>query len=359
MVLVVLLSVLKSFGQDQQLDYQKIKLELLKEKRVFVYADSINKIIPPFTLSKEIFKVAEELDKQNPSMFLQKALFYMDAMKWKEASFLYYTGYLRYKYFKAANPNFEIGNDGALFASLSSHMEPIIRYLRTNVDNFISVLKASQDWYVGHDYTFFSKANNPEKYLAQAANLEKLIDELEKNKQEKQLEWNEDRISYVKGIDKNIHAIDSILKSRGASTTQVTEPNKPKIDAMYLGTDSLIFCGKNIKAPIDCPMVMPGMVTCKTFAMVWRNTSSKEIDKEKKEAISQYKDPLVKFDCYILGNKLEAYKTQSSDGVLIQVFGTINGQGLMLHIALLDKKVIRSDADIPDFIGQVFRMKKN
>jgi len=356
-LIVFLLTSIRSIGQNNQLDYENIRIELLRNKKLIQYADSINKLGQIGILSNEVLKILETLDKQHPAGFFQKAGTYLELLQPNEASFLYYTGYLRYKYYNSANPEYQIGNDGALFASLMTALqEPLTLYLRSNIDNYIEILKKSSDWHLNHEYTFFSRAKNQEKYFEQTNKIKSLISDLETNKSKRQLEWATEQKAYLNNLDSIIAQVD---KNSSSNKKSQTEDNKMTRQEMtYLNSDSLMFCGQKIKSPKDCQMVMPGMVNCSTFAMTWTYEPVRDIDRHKKEGIAQLKKP-VKFDCYILGTKVTAYQAKFDPGVQIQVYEIVKGQGLLLSIYILNKDKVTADKDIPEFIGQVFKMNKN
>ena len=48
-------------------------------------------------------------------------------------------------------------------------------YLKTNSDNFVSVLQASGDYFAKNDYEFYPRANNPTKYDTMAIRYSILI----------------------------------------------------------------------------------------------------------------------------------------------------------------------------------------
>jgi hypothetical protein len=354
-LMVFLLFSIKSMGQNSQFDYGSMAAELLRNKKLIEYADSTNKLGEIGILSNDVFKIIETLDTQHPVGFFQKAGAYLELLQPNEASFLYYTGYLRYKYYNSVNPQYQIGNDGALFASLMAALqEPLTLYLRANVDNYIEILKKSSDWHLNHDYGFFSRDKNQEKYLEETNKIKSLISDLETNKSRRQLEWSAEQKVYLNNLDSIIGQVD---KNSSNKKSGVGDNKMIQQDMTYINSDSLMFCGEKIKSPKDCQMVMPGMVNCRTFAMVWNYEPVKDIDRHKKEGLAQLKKPM-KFRCYILGTKVTAYQAKLEDGVEIQVYEVVKGQGLLLSIYILNKDKVTADNDIPEFIGQVFKMKK-
>jgi len=85
--------------------------------------------------------------------------------------------------------------------------EPIGYYLRSNVDNFIAILKKCSDYQLTNDYEFFSKKKDPSKYLEQADRLSKVIIDLETNKKTYQETWDKQRLDYNKNLDSFLEQI--------------------------------------------------------------------------------------------------------------------------------------------------------
>jgi hypothetical protein len=140
------------------------------------------------------YKIADSLDALYPSSYYEKAMNYMTKSKFNEASFLYLVGVYRFKYFNSANPNYKPSGDGALNASLNYMIgEPIGIYLKSNFENYISILKSCQKYFAENDYKFYSKSNNVDKFDMQINNFSKQISDLENNKQKYIKEWKKER----------------------------------------------------------------------------------------------------------------------------------------------------------------------
>ncbi len=110
-LILILFSSIELFGQNDTFDDDKLKTELLRDKKLILTADSINKLGQIGLLSNDIVQLTETLDKQHPSTFFQKSSAYLGQFQLNEAAFLFYTGYLRYKYYNDANPEYQMGND--------------------------------------------------------------------------------------------------------------------------------------------------------------------------------------------------------------------------------------------------------
>ena len=127
-------------------------------KILFAYADSLSKTGQKGIVSKEIYGIIENLDKNHPSGFFEKSGELINEGKFNEASLVFYIGYFRYRYFNLANPDYKPSEDGALLSSLKSIMqEPINLFLRTDIDNFIKILENCKEWLTKNDYSYFSK----------------------------------------------------------------------------------------------------------------------------------------------------------------------------------------------------------
>lgn len=146
----------------------------------------------------QIFKIANKLDKKHPSQYFDEMANYLKIEKYNEAAFLFYLGQMRYKYYNAANPKYQPGNDGALLASLKIVLgEPINLYTRINADNFINILALSKQYYKDNDYKFYPKKKDEEKYNVQIKNVDELIKTIENEKLSLETKWKEERQKYI------------------------------------------------------------------------------------------------------------------------------------------------------------------
>jgi len=195
-------------GQDNGIDHVKLEKEVMTYKRLFSYADSLQIRGDVGQISENVLSISRTLDKRKPVDFFEKAAEFMDLGKYNDASFLYYLGDLRYRYYNSVNPKYSKSNDGALLASFNYALgEPIGYYLRSNVDNFIGILKKCSDYQLTNDYEFFSKKKDPSKYLEQADRLSKVIIDLETNKKTYQETWDKQRLDYNKNLDSFLEQI--------------------------------------------------------------------------------------------------------------------------------------------------------
>ena len=182
-----------SYGQD----------EIQLYKNIYTQADSLIKTGKISNIDSTITEVANELDKEHPSKFFETAGQLLTESKFNEASFIYYLGLMRYRYFNSVNPDYQVSGDGALLASMKYVMgEPINMYLRTDVENFISVINFTIEYYESNDFLFYSKSEDVESFMKQSEGFKELVTELENNKEKYSTQWNEEKIEIQKNIDR-------------------------------------------------------------------------------------------------------------------------------------------------------------
>lgn len=184
------------FGQVEQLQLYK---------NVYKTADSLNKLGSPFSIDSTTNLEVKELDKEHPAKYFEKAAELFKTNQFNDAAFLFYLGVLRYRFYNSVNPDYQASGDGALAASLQFVVgETINLYLKNNVNNFISALKFTTNYYKNNDYTFYSKQKNIEKYNKLFDNFSRLIKDLETNKDKYKKEWDEERNLMIAKIDRAI-----------------------------------------------------------------------------------------------------------------------------------------------------------
>ncbi len=195
-ILILFLSIFllkTSYGQDE---------ELKLYKNIYSTADSLIKIGQIKNIDSTIFKMANKLDKGHPTRFFETAVDLLSESKFNEASFIYYLGLMRYRYFNSVNPDYQASGDGALLASLNYAVgEPINMYLKTDIDNFISIINLTINYYETNDFLFSTKTKNEESYIKQTKGYKDLIIELETNKEKYTTQWDEQKSQMIKNID--------------------------------------------------------------------------------------------------------------------------------------------------------------
>ena len=204
-----------SFGQNE--------LELYK--RIYKTADSLKAIGQISEIdTTSLFTKAKLLDKKHPSGFFETSGEFLTQSKFNEAAFVYYLGLMRFRYYNSANPDYQASGDGALLGSLKYVFgEPINMYLRTDIDNFIFIIKLTVSYYSNNDFKFFSKDKNEEKFKAQIKSYNDLLVELETNKAKYKEQWATERKTMEENIDKMIEEQKNQNEENGK-----TKENKKK-----------------------------------------------------------------------------------------------------------------------------------
>jgi hypothetical protein len=196
------------FGQIEQLETYK---------KLYITADSLNKLEKPFSVDSLTIQKAKSLDKEHPAKYFEELGELFKEAKYNDAAFLYYLGLLRYRYYNSVNPEYQASGDGALAASLQYVAgETINLFLKTNVDNFIAALKFASDYYSKNDYSFYSKAKNPTKYDDVVKGFSSMTKDLETNRAKYEKEWGEERKMMVENIDKAIEEYNKMTPEEKA-----------------------------------------------------------------------------------------------------------------------------------------------
>ena len=184
-----------SYGQE----------ELKLYKNIYRTSDSLKLIGHIKDIDSTIFKTANKLDKQHPLKFFETSGELLLKAKFNEASFIYYLGLMRFRYYNSVNPDYQPSGDGALFGSLKYTMdEPVNMYLRTDIDNFISIIKMTIDYYGKNDFTFYTNQKDIEKFNLQTKSYLDLVTELETNKTQYSEQWDAERKTMEKNIEELI-----------------------------------------------------------------------------------------------------------------------------------------------------------
>jgi len=185
--------------------------QLIALKNSYNTFDSISKLGIVYSPDSLMLKKVKQLDKEHPSEYFNAVGKLINELKYNDAAFLYYVGVLRYKYYNAVNPDYQASGDGALLGSLKYVMgEPINMYLKTNIDNFILILKLSGEYFTNNDYEFYSKTKNIEKYNTLAKGYDTLIKDMETNKEKYKTEWEAEKKVMIENIDKAIEEYNNL-----------------------------------------------------------------------------------------------------------------------------------------------------
>jgi len=118
--------------------------------------------------------------------------------------------------------------------------------------------------------------------------------------------------------------------------------------------DSVEFLGAKFKIPVGCKSNYGGQVLCDSYAVSWMYEQASDMERHKRESKAQLKKP-KELDCYVLGTRMTAYKAKFEPGIQIVADGVVNGQGVLLHL-WFDRKDIKTNDDIPDFVKNFFKL---
>jgi len=191
-------------------------------KKIYKTADSLIAIGQISTIDTiSVYSKAKEQDEKHPSGFFEVSGNLLKLSNYNEAAFIYYLGILRYRYYNSANPEYVPSADGALLGSMKYiYDEPINMYLKTDVDNFIFILKLAISYYSNNDFAFFSKDKNIELFNAQMKSYKDLIVELETNKATYIEQWSTERKTMEEYIDKAIEEQKNIDTEKEKNNAQ-------------------------------------------------------------------------------------------------------------------------------------------
>ena len=107
--------------------------------------------------------------------------------------------YMRIGYYNDVNNNYD---ERTLFNHLTNNYGGYINhYLRTDIDNYISIMKMAIKYYLNNDLLSF-KENNIEKFNLQTITLNNFISDVGKNKVKFKKHWMNERIMMEKEIKK-------------------------------------------------------------------------------------------------------------------------------------------------------------
>jgi len=180
--------------------YSQGEIELYEN--VYSTADSLIRIKKIRIIDSTIFITAIQLDTGHPSEYLVKAAELLSESKFNESAFLYNLGLLRYSYYNSVNPEYKKSEDGAVLSSLEHGLgRPINMYLKTDLDNFISIYKMAVDFYESNEFNFYKKNYNREKFCAPANAFYNLIEKVQNEKETYIIKWKEETVKmkeYIK-----------------------------------------------------------------------------------------------------------------------------------------------------------------
>lgn len=128
LILILFLFSGKLLAQDQDsvTQMKEYRKTFLFYKHLYKAADSLDKNAQIGFLNNDIYRVSDSLDKLHSQEYFLKAGKLLASDHLNEASFIFYLGRLRYRYYNSVNPNYKESEDGALLGALTYQLgEPI------------------------------------------------------------------------------------------------------------------------------------------------------------------------------------------------------------------------------------------
>lgn len=220
LIITTLFLLNNAFGQLEE-------LEALKS--IYYKVDSVKELNKPFVITDDFNRTLEELNKLHPTAYFIKFNDYLDLDKFDECAFLYNLGVLRFQYYNQTNKKYEASGDGALFSSLKYISgESIFIYLKNDIDKYLEILKAVDQYVENNDYLFHSKQINEEKY--RELRFTALIETLIENRNDLETEWKIEREEILINIDKTIEQFKNLTEEERNKlmNMQYEEPTKSK-----------------------------------------------------------------------------------------------------------------------------------
>lgn len=163
-------------------------------KKMYGIADILNKNGHPTLVDDALVTALNELDTQTPDHYFEQATILYEENKLDQAALVFQIALLRYKYYLKQNPDYPPSDNWVTAESFqAAYREKINLYLKTNIDNYIAILRSALRYHKDNDYSFYSKQKNNALYDKFAEDAINLIADFEKNKEKYQQEWIEER----------------------------------------------------------------------------------------------------------------------------------------------------------------------
>ena len=207
---------------EQESEQERLKSELSSyefEKKEVLYLKSIYlRNDTTLTAIKELhestfIQLVDSLDRVSPEAFYQKSAELLSQFKIDQAVFLLNLGQLRFKYFNLTDPNYSASGGGALLMSLNYTLaEPINKYLKINIDNYIEILNSCIEWHSKHDYVFVTENKDSIKYNKLTNSLIAIRDNYIKNKDSLKKEGIKEAKEFLKNSDGILRDIEKGIK---------------------------------------------------------------------------------------------------------------------------------------------------
>lgn len=132
---------------------------------IYPISDCIKKEKKTGLFSHNIYKTLDSLNVLHPKHYFYKAIQLANQTKFNDASLLYITGCIRYKYYNWCKRTKNVSEDEKLMIHFKETIgEMAFMFLRSDVDNFISILNSSVSYCKDNDYIYFNKAKNIDSY---------------------------------------------------------------------------------------------------------------------------------------------------------------------------------------------------
>ena len=176
-----------SFTQDLDSIYVKF----------YKYSDELTANNTTGKLDENVYLTAKQLNTLHPREFMNKSIELLKQDKFNEASFICYLGNMRWKYFG----NFTKYTDKD--TKIKQDINDILNaFLRSNVNNFSTIINAAVKYHFTTDYTFCSRKKKPLYYDESSAFYKRMSDQFIINKDYFRTKWNIERPDFESDLKK-------------------------------------------------------------------------------------------------------------------------------------------------------------
>lgn len=140
-----------TFANSQNLDSIYVKF--------YAYSDYLKSNAKIGELNKYLPAIATKLNTLSPKEYINEAIILLKKEQFNEASFIFILGSVRWKYYE----NFSKFTTKEY--DQKKEIESIITaFLRSNVRNFVAIIKATTHYHLANDYAFCSRKKKPLYY---------------------------------------------------------------------------------------------------------------------------------------------------------------------------------------------------
>jgi hypothetical protein len=188
-VTIIILVLISNYTFSQNSDSLYVKL--------YRYSDSIKSNNKIGVLENNIYTVASKLNALHPREYLNKSLELLKQNKYNEASYIYYLGIMRWKYYE----NFAVYDEKD--TTFKQDLNEVINsFLRSNVTNFSTIINAAANYHLANDYSFCSKKKKPLYYDEAAALYKRMSNQFQINKDYFTTMWSKERREFENELKK-------------------------------------------------------------------------------------------------------------------------------------------------------------